>query len=44
MSVKDILDNNAYANDPRTQFMSWALMANEAWDYPADALGSCVSS
>jgi len=39
MSVKDIFDNNAYANDPRTQFMNWALMANEAWDYPADALG-----
>ncbi len=39
MSAKDIFDNNAYANDPRTQFMSWSLMANEAWDYPADALG-----
>ena len=39
MSAKDIFDNNAYANDPRTQFMNWALMANEAWDYPADALG-----
>ena len=39
MSVKDVFDNNAYANDPRTQFMNWALMANEAWDYPADALG-----
>ena len=38
-SAKDIFDNNAYANDPRTQFMNWALMANEAWDYPADALG-----
>jgi high affinity Mn2+ porin len=38
-SAKDIFDNNAYANDPRTQFMSWALMANEAWDYPADAIG-----
>lgn len=38
-SAKDIFDNNAYANDPRTQFMSWALMANEAWDYPGDALG-----
>ena len=36
---KDIFDNNAYANDPRTQFMNWAFMANEAWDYPADALG-----
>jgi high affinity Mn2+ porin len=39
MSAKDIFDNNAYANDPRTQFMNWGLMANEAWDYPADALG-----
>jgi high affinity Mn2+ porin len=38
-SAKDIFDNNTYANDPRTQFMNWALMANEAWDYPADALG-----
>ncbi len=38
-SVKDIFDNNAYANDPRTQFMNWALMANAAWDYSADSLG-----
>ncbi len=38
-SAKDIFDNNRYANDPRTEFMSWALMANEAWDYPADSLG-----
>jgi high affinity Mn2+ porin len=39
MSAKDIFDNNAYSNDPRTQFMNWSLMANAAWDYPADALG-----
>src|SRR5437899_4960237 len=39
MSAKDIFDNNAYANDTRSQFMSWALMANEAWDYPGDSLG-----
>ncbi|HWX19381.1 MAG TPA: carbohydrate porin [Candidatus Binatia bacterium] len=39
MSAKDIFDNNTYANDSRTQFMSWGLMANEAWDYPADSLG-----
>jgi len=39
MSAKDIFDNNAYANDPRTEFMNWAFMANEAWDYPADPLG-----
>ena len=39
MSVKDIFDNNAYANDPRTQFMSWSFMANEAWDYPGGQPG-----
>ena len=38
-SAKDIFDNNTYANDPRTQFINWGLMANEAWDYPADAIG-----
>lgn len=38
-SAKDIFDNNAYANDQRTQFMNWGLVANEAWDYPADSLG-----
>jgi high affinity Mn2+ porin len=38
-SAKDIFDNNAYANDPRTQFMNWALVANAVWDYPADSLG-----
>jgi high affinity Mn2+ porin len=39
MSAKDIFDNNTYANDARAQFMSWALIANEAWDFPADSLG-----
>jgi high affinity Mn2+ porin len=39
MSAKDIFDSNAYANDSRSQFMNWALMANEAWDYPGDSLG-----
>ena len=39
MSAKDIFDGNAYANDARTQFMNWSLMANGAWDYPADSLG-----
>jgi high affinity Mn2+ porin len=38
-AAKDIFDNNQYSNDPRLQFMNWALMANAAWDYPADALG-----
>ncbi len=39
LSVIDIFDNNTYANDPRTQFMNWALVANEAWDYAADSIG-----
>ena len=39
ISVVDIFDNNTYAGDPRTQFMNWAFVANEAWDYPADSLG-----
>ncbi len=39
MSVGDIFDTNAYANDPRTQFLNWAFINNEAWDYPADSLG-----
>jgi high affinity Mn2+ porin len=38
-SVKDIFDINVYANDPRTQFMNWALVANATWDYPADSIG-----
>jgi high affinity Mn2+ porin len=39
MSVLDIFDNNTYAHDPRTQFMNWALVGNEAWDYPANSIG-----
>jgi len=38
-SAGDIFDKNAYANDPTTQFMNWAFVNNEAWDYPADAIG-----
>lgn len=38
-SAKDLFDNNSYANDARTQFLSWGLVANQAWDFPADALG-----
>ncbi len=39
LSAKDIFDNNAYANDSRSQFMNWSLMANDAWDYPANTIG-----
>lgn len=38
-SIADFFDNNSYAHDPRTQLMNWALMANGAWDYPANTRG-----
>lgn len=38
-SLADYFDNNAYAHDPRTQFMAWSNMYNGAWDYPADVRG-----
>jgi high affinity Mn2+ porin len=37
--MADFFDKNAYSNDPRTQFMNWALMSNGAWDYPANTRG-----
>jgi high affinity Mn2+ porin len=39
ISLLDIFDNNAYASDPQSQFMNWAFVGNEAWDYPANSLG-----
>lgn len=35
----DLFDANNYSHDPRTQFTNWAIMANGAWDFPADARG-----
>ena len=37
--VSDFFDINSYSHDPRTQFMSWALMSNGAWDFPANTKG-----
>ncbi len=39
LSLLDVFDGNAYAHDPRTQFLNWALMAPGAWDFAADARG-----
>ncbi|MDE3057793.1 MAG: carbohydrate porin [Bacteroidota bacterium] len=39
ISITDYFDLNKYCGDPRTQFLNWALMANGAWDYPADTRG-----
>lgn len=38
-TITDFFDNNRYTHDPRTQFMTWGVMFNGAWDYPADTRG-----
>lgn len=42
--VADYFDDNTYSHDPRTQFMCWSLMANGAWDYPANTRGYTPSA
>lgn len=38
-SLADIFDNNAYAHNPRQQFLNWALMGSGAFDYAANTRG-----
>lgn len=38
-SVTDLFDGNAYARDPRKDFMNWSLWSSGAFDYAADKLG-----
>jgi high affinity Mn2+ porin len=38
-STLDVFDDNAYAKDPRTQFMNAGFMTYLAYDYAADARG-----
>ena len=38
-SLLDVFDDNAYAKDPRKQFMNWGAWTYAAWDYAADARG-----
>ena len=38
-STLDVFDGNAYAKDPRSQFMNWGNWTYAAWDYAADARG-----
>lgn len=44
ISLADFFDANEYAHDPRTQFSSWALFGNGAWDYAADVRGYTPST
>lgn len=39
VSLADYFDDNSYSHDPRTQFMSWGLMDQGAWDYAANTRG-----
>jgi hypothetical protein len=39
LSVLDIFDANAFAHDPRVQFLNWTLMTHGAYDYAADSRG-----
>ena len=38
-AASDTFGNNAVSNDPRSQFLNWALMYHGAWDFPANVRG-----
>lgn len=38
-AIGDFFDNNAYAKDPRADFMNWAIWSSAAYDFPADLPG-----
>jgi high affinity Mn2+ porin len=44
VAANDFFDNNAYAHDPRSQFMNWTLFDGGAFDYAADVKGYTVGA
>lgn len=38
-SVADVFDTNAYAHDPRADFLNWSVIDAGAFDYAADSWG-----
>ncbi len=40
----DLFEKSSYANDPRSQFMNWALITHGAWDFAADARGYTIGA
>jgi high affinity Mn2+ porin len=38
-SLTDVMDDNAYAHDPTSDFLNWALIDTGSFDYAADAWG-----
>ena len=43
-AVTDIFDGNAYAHDPRHDFLNWTLIDAGTFDYAADAWGYTVGA
>jgi len=41
-SVTDVFDTNAYAHDPRGDFLNWSIIDTASFDYAADAWGYTV--
>ncbi len=39
MGVGDVFDTNAYAHDPRGDFLNWSIIDTGTFDYAADAWG-----
>ena len=44
VSIADYFDDNTFSHNPRSQFLSWGLMSNGAWDYPANTRGYTPSA
>jgi carbohydrate-selective porin OprB len=43
-SITDVFDQNTYSHDARTQFLTWASLAQGAFDYVADAQGYTIGA
>lgn len=43
-SIPDFFDDLPYNNDPRTQYLNWALFGSGAWDYPANTRGYTIGA
>ena len=39
LAINDLFDTNAYAHDPRSDFMNWSVWEGGAYDYAADQKG-----
>ncbi len=44
IGVGDVFDTNAYAHDPRQDFLNWSLIDTGTFDYAADAWGYSYGS